>query len=455
MLSQSYVKNHGAILSLVAPFLLNLGGCAKAEEVGDACVYLNDPGDCTASGDGTSGGDDDDGEVRDACILGTPDGHTRTVHQCIGQVFAEMSFTTLNGNCAETLKDASLCQESHYFGPAHDPYDMPAVMACCDVDAAIDEDERLQYCAADLIEQVCRSIPMRLQKLIDDDKIGAGKEQAQKLQNWLAKHPDVCYQKLYRATDEPGRLAPATWLVNNGKNGHWPLLNDFTITITSAAAVATWLPEDEDLWQSCTDIRYNNTEIFEQADPDPDPSPDGRWARLRESPIVSIEGPPMFGGPVSGTGTVESLASGCRGPRCSTLEFTVDHDAAWTLEELEFFARGAVRLTNGPATLAVERAAIRLYGNALGTRELDARRTWVHTIASGHAHFVISGVGGGDVYGLRWATNATPIELVATEHGWSLDQFVLEHDDGRGSWFVSLPATRWDPTPTPSAPLTP
>jgi len=233
---------------------------------------------------------------------------------------------TLLGDCAQTLGDASLCTETHTFGVLDEPYEMPAVMACCDPDAPPSQDDLMGHCAVDVIEQLCRSLPTRLQNLIDDGKIPVGQNQAQKLQNWLADNQQACFDGLYMPTGMPGSLAETSWLVNDGKNGDWYMLNDFTITLEHPQVDSASLPEDPADYLACQDNDYNNTEIFEDDVPTTPGSAASHISSIRRS--LRSRGPSCSVRGVSAVGLFTSLASGCADPWCSSLQLTTDDRAA-------------------------------------------------------------------------------------------------------------------------------
>jgi hypothetical protein len=420
-----------------------LSGCANEQELTEICEWVNDPNECQgeSTGDGETGGEPESDYP--PCTL-SGDGQARTVYQCDGEFAASLSFKTLLGDCAQTFGDASLCTEDHTFGALDEPYEMPAVMACCDPDAPPSQDDLLRYCSSDMVEQLCRSVTTRLQKLIDDGALPVGENQAQKLQNWLADNQQSCYTALYHPTAIPGTLGQAAWLINDGKNGDWSLLNDFTITMEHAQVSSVSLPGDPADYLACHDNDYNNTEIFE--DEVPSTPGFGSVSYLVDSPLAAVTGPELLGGRVSAVGRFTSLASACADPWCSWLELsTDDRSDVWTLDELELFGDGPLSMTNGSASIMVERVAIRLYEKGFGTVSIDRIGARVHTLRPGAAHFVVSGVGSGLVYDLRWASNASPITVHDHDGGWTVDSFVIEHVDRSGErWTIAIPPTTWN-----------
>ncbi|PRP93074.1 hypothetical protein ENSA5_45660 [Enhygromyxa salina] len=421
-----------------------LGACADEQELDPICEWVVDKNECGGvnAGETGAGEEDEQGEEGYPCTLAA-DGQTRTVYQCEGNFSASISFTTLLGDCAQTLGDPEKCDETHDFGPHDEPYEMPAVMACCDPEDPPNLDLLVKYCASDMVEQVCRSIPMRIQYMIDSGDFFVGENQAQKLQNWLAGHQQDCFNALYKLTDVPGKLTPVSWTINNGKNGDWPGLNGFVITLGSAQVDSASLPESEDDYLSCHDNDFNNTEFFEEAVPI---SPGiNSVTHLVESSPASVMGPELHGGQVFGVGSFASQATDCAAPWCSQLEITEGEPyGGWTLEELELYGDGPASLTNGIAVLPVERVAIRLYQVGLGAIQSDRSGAPVYAIQAGEAHFVLSGVGAGAVYDLRWGTNASAITARKDGSGWVIDSFVIEHFDAKGErWTVTVPHTSW------------
>lgn len=417
-------------------FALFACGCAPAKDLTDICEWVKSPAECDDTGE--TGVEPE--EEPPPCTV-TNDGHIRTVYQCEGEFTAAISFKTIAGDCAQTLKDDALCTEVHTFGPLDEPYEMPAVMACCDPDAPPTQDELVEVCAVDAIEQLCRSVPARLQRLIDDGKFPIGELQAKNLRNWLAANQQTCFSSLYEPTNVPGVLAESSWLVNDGKNGNWPLLKDFTITLQGCGVESAWLPDVEDEYLACNENDYNNTEIFEAESS----SWFGSTRFLVESPQANVSGPELLGGQISASGRFASLASGCTDPWCSSLAITTE-GSSWRLDELELFGDGPLVVTHrGIAVASLERVAIRLYGSASGTVSTQE----VHTLLPGAAHFVISGIGDDSSTDLRWGSNSSPITITAHdgdgEGGWVVQGFNIKHVDRTGlSWTIFVPPTTWN-----------
>jgi hypothetical protein len=348
-----------------------------------------------------------------------------------------MEFQTVRGNCVETLGDRQWCEETHVFGARHEAYEAPAVMACCDAEG-VSEDLILQHCAADLIDQVCRSIPLRIQALLDKKLIKVGKDQARALRNWIRANQQECFDTLARQADIPGVIVPARWKINGGKNKKWPLLSNFTIVIKKGVVKSVTLP-DEDERVACLDPSYNNGEIFEYVGPiTPVRTVQFGLSEETTQPAV-VEGPSMPGGTTVNGISALTTRSSCDGPRCSSIRLAED-SGVLVLEDLNLFASGAAVISYGSLPVELDRAALRLYGASRG--EYDSAYE-AYVINPGDAHFVISGAQG-DAPALHWAANSTPIVLRPESGGWVGDSFSITHVDGAGhAWTVSIPPTTW------------
>ena len=393
---------------------------------------LGGTGDESGDGDGDDG---DGGGFSDACVVANGD-RPRTVVQCNGSFGASIEFATLLGDCGNTLGDPGWCDEQHDFGLGFEPYEMPAVMACCDADGA-PEDEVLRMCSVDLIEQICMSVPRRLQMLVDEGVISIGKGQAKALGDWLLSHPQDCYDAFNNQSDTPGALERASWLVNGGENKGWSMLENFTITLEEAIVTTTTLPESKDQFITCFDNNFNNSEVFEEIVP---VSPGiNNISRLADAGSVAIAGPIFNAGRVVGFGDLMSQTRGCEDPWCSTLEITQGLTGEWTLEELSLFADGTVAVRVGGLSVPIERAAVRLYGVSRAVPDSGP-----FVIDSGEAHFVVSGIGGGAPE-TRWASNTTPIIIHKAGDGWVADGFTITHVDSSGLiWTITIPKTTWN-----------
>lgn len=435
--------------------------CADDDPKQGECLYVYKPEECSkpvGSDDEVGDGDDldevgdGDAEKGPSCTT-EPDNIQRTVLQCNGRLTATIQFKTLLGDCAKLLGSAKFCQESHEFGVGFDSYEMPAVMACCGAEG-VPEDDVLVHCAADLVDQVCRSIPMRIQKLIDGkwlDGKKIAKDQAVALRNWVGENRMKCRMALLHHADEPGTLEPRAFRVPNSPK--WALLNDFTITLNEAVVESATLPEDPADYQPCDDAYFNNTELFESKLPVfvgrdvGAPLLLGRGMTVSLSDVddaVSITSTLLVNGePVAGAGTV-TLA--CQQPRCSSLVVT-EHagPGLLALEELELFADGPVSIAHGPLPVNLDGAALRLYGASPAEylRVDGAQHRRMYAVAPHDAQFVISGAVA-HRKDVRWATNTTPIFIFVSDAEVEIFGFTVAHTDGVDqSWIVHVPGTTW------------
>jgi hypothetical protein len=243
---------------------LTFGAFLGAATLGIGCSHGHDRDleqicleDCANTGN-------DGGEEHAYCTVQTGNGE-RTAHQCNGHFVVSMQFETIKGNCAKTLGKPDECRELHVFGVDIESYEVPAVMACCDA-IGTPKDEVLTYCAMDLVEQICRSIPLRLEDLIKKGFVpNIVAKQAKHLLAWLEGNQQECYDALHQPSDTPGNLLSSTWVVNEGENKGWKALDEFTITLEKALVFSASLPEDEDDYLACEDSRINNEDIFDEA----------------------------------------------------------------------------------------------------------------------------------------------------------------------------------------------
>lgn len=232
-------------------------GCGHDErDYEEPCAYVISPEECDEPMD-----EDGEAQLEPSCTY-EPDGLLRTVFQCNGQLTATIQFQTLIGDCPQLLGKAQACQQSHQFGVGLDPYDMPAVMACCDVEG-VSADEVLVHCAADMVEQVCRSIPVRMQELIDGEALKdkkVAKKQVQALQDWLEANPLKCRAALLHHAEVPGEVESRSFEVPNSAD--WSLIKDFTITLDEAVVESAVVPEDPSEQLSCSDAHLNDAALL-------------------------------------------------------------------------------------------------------------------------------------------------------------------------------------------------
>lgn len=431
---------HPLILSL--PLSAVSLACADDEVPGEPdppCLVANQCNDDNAD-DEVGDGDGDEAEAAESyCAVHVGNG-VRTLFQCSGQLTASLEFQTLLGDCADTLGDEAWCRESHRFGVGEDPYTAPAVMACCDA-SGTPGDELLRYCAMDLIEQVCLSVSLRLEALIQQGAVKQVEAQAKNLLWWLNEHQQECFDALHQPSDEPGILVPVKWLVNGGYNENWPLLNGFTVSLEKAEVHSATLPEGEADQLACEDTTINNGDYFEESGPVPLPHDINEY-HLGDSLNVSIVGPHLpDGGRVRGSAKAVSELL-CAEPWCSTLRVGEEVDRL-VIEELSLFAEGVASVSMGDMPLEVDRLALRLYGISQAL-EQPGDGSDAYVIEAGAAHFLVTGAIG-SLHGTRWTSNATPLRIQASEGGWNLEGFTLVHTDALGgTWQVALPQTTWN-----------
>lgn len=394
-------------------------GSGSADEVGDGD---GDPGD----GDGY------------ACT--TEDGNgVRTTYQCNGHLTASISFKTLLGGCAETLGSESWCTESHSFGVGHEPYDMPAVMACCDPKGVSEDDLRL-YCAADLVEQVCLSISTRIKALIEQADSDLIKVQAANLLWWFNINTQKCFDAFHKQ-DVPGKIGPVSWKLNGGDNKNWPALKDFTITVSEAVVESASLPADESDYRECVDDSGNNGEIFEERGPVA-PARDVDVYHLGDSFNVAILGPDLPGGGRVHGEVKTTSQSICAAPWCSALELGNDSGRV-VIDDLRLYADGLTVVTAGEMPIEVDGLTLRLYGRLLPHPYFDNGGGSSYAIDRGAAHFLVSGFIGG-APGVRWVSNTSPITAHESDGGWTLGALTLGYVDSLGTWEAAIPATVWN-----------
>jgi hypothetical protein len=426
-------------------------GCADDERVPEeGGIDCADPKGCK---DGNAGADEvgdgdadgDDAAEHDACITDPKQG-MRTIHQCNGHVTASFDFMAAGKDCAGNLGGEEFCTETHTFGVGEDDYELPAVMACCDEETSADE--LLTYCAADLVAQVCHSIPKRLEAWLEAGLPGVDKEvkgiattQVKNLLWYLVENKQKCFDALHKP-GAPGLIADAVWLVNGGNNDNWWALKDFTVRIDKGVIMSTHLPDGGRA--TCEGNRENDTEIFEESGP-VSPIQGVRAFDLSNPALVWIQGPTAPGSSQAmayGSASVASQ-SVCERPRCSSLAMGED-DERLVIEDLNLYADAPVPITMGDAGDAmVNELGLRLYGFADARPLRGNREARVYVIERGAALFLALG-SVGDTDASRWVRNATPIVVHVTAEGVTLEGFEVEYTDVFGAWMASIPVTTWD-----------
>lgn len=424
-------------------------GCAD-EDDGVVCDNPEEPCPGVDSNDevGDGDGDGDEGDDPEPVYCVTEVGHgTRTVYQCNGHLTASISFRANGSDCPGLLGETGCTQSWEFGADASDPYDMPAVMACCDAEGT-PESKLLIYCAADLISQVCASVPAHI-----DAEIEAGfpkveplfrpivKAQAKALSKYLktAEAQQDCWDTLHRPGDD-GIITSQSWLVNGGKNGKWSGLEDFTVTIDKGVVMSASLPENLDDALACEDNDWNDGEVFEEPGPLPAPLPGGASYRPVGTASVPIVGPFSTElGRVVATG--EASFGSCEGHRCSVLEFG-DGDDGPVIVDLDIYADGPAVLWVGDESLMIEGLALRLYG-VTEARTIHGNDGDVLSVSTGSAQFRVTGSVAGTM-GTRWAVNSSPIVLRSVDAGWYVEHFTVQHTDVLGSvWQATVPGMTW------------
>jgi hypothetical protein len=424
-------------------------GCADDErglldeDPKEACSPIED--DCPENGNGGADevGDGDGDKPEDVPEPAKPctangDMIERTMYQCEGHLTAQISFDTIKGNCAQTLGNAAVCSEYHEFGVDNEPYEAPAVMACCDPELATEVD-LLRYCASDMVEQACRSVSARLKFVIDNTDNDLVKTQVSNLLLWVNSNQQECVTALYQPTDH-GKIGPVSWLVNGGKNKNWPGIDNFTITLSEAVVESASLPSDAADYLTCEDDSANDAEVFEERGPVA-PARGVASYHLGDSFISSIKGPNLpHGGVVRGSVKATSQSI-CAVPWCSTLDLG-DDSGRVVIEDLRLYADGTTMVTVGEMPVAVDGLTLRLYGRLL-PKAYYGNGADAYMVEPGGAHFLVSGFVGGEP-SLRWVSNTSPLHVHKADEGWTLSAFTVGYIDRLGSWEAMIPATVWD-----------
>jgi hypothetical protein len=420
-------------------------GLLGEEEPGEACSPIEPKANCTNGEDGSAdevGDGDGDGpegepEAMKPCTA-NGDGIERMMYQCEGHLTAVISFDTIKGDCAKTLENPAVCSEHHEFGVGHEPYEAPAVMACCDPELATEVD-LLRYCTSDMVEQACRSVSARLKFVIENTDKDLVKTQVTNLLVWVNKNQQRCVDALHQVT-EHGKIGPVSWLVNDGKNKDWPGIKNFTISLSEAVVESASLPADAADYLTCEDDSANDAEVFEERGPVA-PARDLDSYHLGDSFVGSIKGPNLPNGGVVHGSVKTTSQSICAAPWCSTLEVG-DDSGRVVIEDLRLYADGATTVTVGEMPVAVHRLTLRLYGRLL-PQPYHGNVDVAYMVEPGAAHFLVSGFVGGEP-NVRWVSNTSPLHVHKTVEGWTLSAFTVGYVDRLGTWEAMIPATVWD-----------
>ncbi len=371
-------------------------------------------------------------------------------HQCEGSVDFSLEFDIplFPGaeNCIDMqnkIPDHQLCTESHTFGS--EPYEQAQVANCCgpwDGNLA-NEDLYLTLCEADLANQLCFTLIDRLKYHLSNNHFPGFESQAQSIINSISTDIGDC-TKQFRTNDvdaSPSRLDSKFEL---GNSAMWPAFVDFTITVKIGEITSFSIPEQPEEWLECNGIQGNDGDTF--------PKPQGFFGgtpydTLLASPMTaSLEGPLVLGAPVSGQAVIESLATKCSDPWCSSASFVVDASTGeWAIETMELFTASNITLTSDLGGYELADVRFTLADIAPGTLE-DAS---THVVSAGEASFWIVGRAADDPTSVErfLATNST--DIVATRRPrtnvWYLSEFEIEyiHFSG-GAWTITVPASTWE-----------
>jgi hypothetical protein len=360
--------------------------------------------------------------------------------QCVGELFTTLDFNLPLGFNCESALGAKFCSQHHVFGPPNDTYEAPDVMACCGEawDSQYDDDY-LEFCNYDLIQQVCISLAKRLESHILDGDFGSYDGQASALQSWIATNYSECFETLRQNDTNPDPAAlESSWKIPN--NPAWKVIDDMVIHIDAGTeSIAVLRPESPDDWIACNGAHGNNDEIFEDVT-----TPNGgivAGVELSSDVVGELVGPEIFGSTVTGSATFETS---CLPHGCPTALFSYDVDGPlFTLEDLNLYTQ-SFTVTNEVSWLAVDRARIELWGQAPGKVISDPDgRPLGYTIPAGEAHFLLAGASDGN-YNRFIAANATDIEISVLRGVWVVHSFVIQYEDGGGNvWTLDLAESRW------------
>ncbi len=421
---------------IVGLVLIAVTGC-KTTEGESACAWFDDPAMCQEAGDDEAS-DAGDGDA--PCIL-APDGAVRAVHQCTGTLDATLSFTAIGKTCSEHLGSEG-CVEEHVFGLGVEPYELAKVIACCDPyePETSDIDVYIDYCSADMTQQICHTISTRIKNLIDDGQLPKTAESTA-LQTYIAENEDECYSALWagNVTMVPGQLQ-SSWTVPN-KAAWAAVIQDLTVTVNSGVISDITAPELESDFIECDGIDYNNDQIFEEA---AQPTPVlPLHLQLASVSRLGLTGPTIIDDPVVGLGLLASAATGCLAPFCSDASIAIDpKSSTGTIEDLNLFVDGTFTLSSGTSTFAIDRGSVRLYGVSSGRHNAGPNSSSLEFPPRSMV-FTVAGASGAGVR-LVLMSNSTSVVAKLAGGTWTLEKFSLDYIDRSGdTWLLAVPATTW------------
>ena len=324
------------------------------------------------------------------------------------------------------------------FGPGHDPYEIPKVMACCgeyDDEMTFEEQPHFaENCMMDFRQQACLSLALGLKKLIDDGTVPLlYRGKAVDVQKYLAQNWGACVQNLVDIQDAPDLLS-ARWDLPT--EGPWNPIEDVFVEIDIATLDGVYAPEGP---ATCESLHVNNHTFFGEESASPDSSDlDLEWGEGR------LNGPTYGPLPVSGRGPLASLASSCTDPFCSTLRISDDaSDGSWTLEEMVLFVDGEFVVTDGQLSQTLTDVRLELYGPAAGKVTQGASGGLSHLIPAGGAHFVVAGKTDGQAVTIP-VINSSPLLANKASASWSFAPFSIDYlDEMGGRWKLELSAMDW------------
>ncbi len=386
-----------------------------------------DGADTTAwDGDGT---DTDDVLIVNGCLPDAIDGFYGYVHQCGGQIFASFS--------ASGLSDA----RSVVFGNGveGDFYSEPKVMACCSEfdDLTSDVQPHLYQCYVDLIETLCRSIPVRINEAAKDAG-PAAKEQATSLANHIASASGQTeckdtFKNGEFANWEPGNLdspLEGTWYVGN--NDAWGDIQDPQITI-DAEVTTVFLPADPADDIECVDNGNSDNQSFIVADED---APELQLSLVNGD--VVLVGPTTAQGSFTANPKLSSEMNGCSGRACSSISIS-ENTADWTVHSWTFYSAGATEVSDTSTGLTVESFRLEAVGGIQG--EIVDHDHF--EIGAGQAWFLLTGTIDGFPHMLP-VQNTRSIFVRRRSDTWTTSTVQVEFvDANKERWVLSFGGAMW------------
>jgi hypothetical protein len=370
--------------------------------------------------------------------------------QCEGEVHSRIDFNVLGMNCEEAIDDEEFCSQFFPFGPPFDTYEAPDVMACCgeNWDPVENLDVYQHSCMADLAEQACASMAIRLEKAIENGdfktELGDFSKKAKNLHAYIVGHHQDCMAALYEGDTDPdhGQLVSQWALPNKVYKGWWPAKDIVVYVEAGTSVVDVHRPEDQADWLECHGPTDNDDEIFEdQTSPEGEIVIDVALAAGVDGELV---GPVVGGNAVTSSMTFDTncVDQGCPDASWSYRRGT---DPSFTMEDLRLYATNFV-VTSNTRVLAVDRGRVELWKQAHGTKIVAPDGGVLgYEVPAGQAWFYVAGMADG-VYGRFMAVNSTDIELTVVDEMWTIGSFDVEILDAADrTWTITLADSRWQP----------